>query len=69
MIQFLSTHILMENTACPDLKLIKDHYEHVREKYGVGISFHRYKEIFGALIPTQEEILLLYKILMDNSCK
>lgn len=59
----------MENTACPDLKKMEDHYKHVREKYGAGISFHHYKEVFGALVPTQKEIILFCHILMNNSCR
>ena len=69
MIQFLALQILMENTACPDLKRMEDHYKAIRSKYGAGLSFHRYKELFGALIPTQEEILLVCQLLMDNSCR
>jgi hypothetical protein len=69
MTQFLGFQILMEFTISEDIRKMEDHYAHVKGKYGANISFHRYKELRAALIPTSNQILQLCNILMTNTSK
>lgn len=59
----------MENSSSMDFKDMKKHYKHVRNEYKTKISFHRYKEIRAALIPTIKEIEQICEMMGENSCR
>jgi len=69
MLQFFGAHILMENTKSADFAHMNVHYQHIKEKYGTHIGFHKYKEIRASLEFTLEELEKLSNLLMTNSCR